>query len=277
MSAAEQMIALGVEDVQGAGDVRGIPIDEVGIDQLSYPLEVIGRGGARQQTVAEVSMTVQLAHHSRGVHMSRFVEVLDAHAREIGPASFREMAEETRSRLGSEYARVELHFPYFLRREAPASGMASMSHYGCRLVGESRSGRAAEVEVGVRVPVTSLCPCSKEISDYGAHNQRGYVEISVASPWPAGMASGIWFEDLVEIAEAAGSAPILPLLKRSDERMVTMQAYDKPAFVEDIVRDIVVELRKDVRVASARVRAVNQESIHDHNAVAQLRWERTDG
>ncbi len=130
------------------------------------------------------------------------------------------------------------------------------------------------MDIGVRVPVTSLCPCSKEISDYGAHNQRGYVEITATSPWPAGEAAGIWFDDLIEVAEQAGSAPIYPLLKRSDEREVTMQAYDNPAFVEDIVRDVIVALRQDVRVASARVRASNQESIHDHSAVAQLSWER---
>jgi GTP cyclohydrolase I len=133
------------------------------------------------------------------------------------------------------------------------------------------------IEVGVRVPVTSLCPCSKEISDYGAHNQRGYVEIAVTSPWVDGSAPRIWFDDLIEVAEAAASAPVYPLLKRSDERFVTMQAYDNPAFVEDIVRDVLVSLKRDRRVARARVRVSNQESIHDHNAVARLQWERTGG
>jgi MptA/FolE2 family GTP cyclohydrolase len=122
-----------------------------------------------------------------------------------------------------------------------------------------------------------LCPCSKEISDYGAHNQRGYVEIEAVSPWSAGEASGIWLDDLIAVAEAAGSAPIYSLLKRSDEREVTMRAYDNPAFVEDIVRDVVVALRADVRVAEARVKATNQESIHDHSAVAEVRWSRSDG
>jgi len=276
VNAAEQLIALGVEDVQGTGDERGVRIDEVGIDELSYPIGVEARDGTIQQTVAEAAMTVELAHDLRGVHMSRFVEVLDAHAGAIGPAGFRAMAAETRSRLESERSRVSLQFPYFLSRRAPASEKASMVRYECRLVGES-SPRATSVEVGVRVPVTSLCPCSKEISDYGAHNQRGHIEIAVTSPWSDGTASGIWFEDLIEIAEAAASAPVYPLLKRSDERHVTMQAYDNPAFVEDIVRDVVVALREDVRVARARVRARNQESIHDHSAVAQLRWERTGG
>ncbi|MDX6608851.1 MAG: cyclohydrolase [Solirubrobacterales bacterium] len=273
MNPAEQLAALGVEDVQATRDERGVLIDEVGIDGLSYPIAVEGRDGDRQQTAAEVSMAVELAHDSRGVHMSRFVEVLDAHAAGMGPDGFREMVKATRYRLGSDFARVKLGFPYFLRRRAPTSEMPSMVRYECTLTGESR-GEEIATEVGVRVAVTSLCPCSKEISDYGAHNQRGYVEISATSPWSGGEASGIWFEDLVDVAEAAASAPIYPLLKRSDERTVTMQAYDKPAFVEDIVRDIVVALRTDVRVAKARVRASNQESIHDHNAVAQLQWER---
>ncbi len=276
MTAAERLAALGVADVQGSGDEREVAIDEVGIDRLSYPVTVAGRDGEPQQTVAEVGMTVQLAHHLRGVHMSRFVEVLNAHADGIGPAGFCRLAEETRLRLESERSHVSLAFPYFLQRRAPESGMASMVRYECHLTGEA-SAAATSVEVGVRVPVTSLCPCSKEISDYGAHNQRGHVEIAVSSPWSTGEASGIWFEDLIEIAESAASAPIYPLLKRSDERFVTMEAYDNPAFVEDIIRDIVVALREDVRVAKARVRVVNQESIHDHNAVAQLRWERTGG
>jgi MptA/FolE2 family GTP cyclohydrolase len=273
MNPTEQLVALGVEDVQGSGDDRGVTIDEVGIEELAYPIVVGGRDGAVQQTVAEVGMTVRLAHDERGVHMSRFVEVLDSYAGEIGPESFPRMTEETRSRLESTSARVALRFPYFLRRQAPASGMSSMVRYECLLTGEATDADAG-LEVGVRVPITSLCPCSKEISDYGAHNQRGYVEISVSSGRGVAGNAGIWFEDLVEVAEEAGSAPILPLLKRSDERTVTMQAYDNPVFVEDIVREVLVALRGDERVAAARVRASNQESIHDHNAVAQLQWER---
>jgi MptA/FolE2 family GTP cyclohydrolase len=163
-----------------------------------------------------------------------------------------------------------LGFPYFLRREAPASGAASMNRYDCRLVGGAREGEDFRLEVGVRVPVTSLCPCSKEISDYGAHNQRGHVEIQVKG-------EGLWFEDLIEVAEEAGSAPILALLKRPDERVVTMQAYDNPAFVEDLARDVLVALRNDERVSAAAVSIANQESIHAHEAVARLRWERGDG
>lgn len=145
-----------------------------------------------------------------------------------------------------------------------------MNRYECRLLGSAGSDGVVGIQVEVRVPITSLCPCSKEISDYGAHNQRGHVVITAEG-------SGIWFEDLIEVAERAGSAPILALLKRVDERAVTMQAYDNPAFVEDIVRDVLVALKEDLRVDGARVGVSNEESIHAHNAVARLRWERGDG
>jgi GTP cyclohydrolase I len=276
MTAAEQLLALGVEDVQAGGDHREVAIDEVGVDELTYPVAVAGRDGSTQQTVAELAMTVELAHNQRGVHMSRFIEVLDAGASDVSPRGFREMLAAARLRLDSGRSQITMRFPYFLAREAPESGLTAMTRYECRLSGQS-TAEMTSVEVAVRVPVTSLCPCSKEISDYGAHNQRGYVEIAVTSPWCDGAAAGIWFDDLIEVAETAASAPIYPLLKRSDERYVTMQAYDNPAFVEDIVRDVVVSLREDVRVARARVRASNQESIHDHNAIAQLQWERTGG
>jgi GTP cyclohydrolase I len=271
---AAQRAQVGVyRDVQGAPDSRAVGIEQVGVEDLAYPVSVVGRGGDTQRTVARVAMTVELTEHLRGVHMSRFVEVLHENADEISFASLPSIARETRERLESGAARVELRFSYFRDRHAPVTGMVSLMEYECRLTAESTRDRSL-VSVGVRVPITSLCPCSKEISDYGAHNQRGRVEIEATSPWSAGDAAGIWIEDLIEVAEVAGSSPIYPLLKRSDEREVTMRAYDKPAFVEDIVRDVAVELREDVRVASFRVRAVNEESIHAHNAVAQVTWER---
>lgn len=262
--------ATAVPDVQGGADERGVGIDEVGIDGLSYPVEVAGRDGGSQQTVALATMTVELAADRRGVHMSRFVEMLDEWAGAISAEEFWRLVEGVRERLDSPRARVELSFPYFLRRQAPASGAASMNRYDCRLVGMAVEGEKSAMEVGVCVPVTSLCPCSKEISDYGAHNQRGHVEIRAKG-------DGIWFEDLIEVAEAAGSAPILALLKRPDERVVTMQAYDNPAFVEDLARDVLLALRADERVLAGEVSIANQESIHAHEAIARLRWERSDG
>lgn len=258
-----------VPDVQGGADDRGVGIDEVGIDGLSYPVEVAGRDGGSQRTVALATMTVELAADRRGVHMSRFVELLDERAGAISTGEFWRLVEGVRERLDSPRARVELRFPYFLRRQAPASGATSMNRYDCRLVGKAVEGEKSATEVGVRVPVTSLCPCSKEISDYGAHNQRGHVEIRAKG-------DGIWLEDLIEVAEAAGSAPILALLKRPDERVVTMQAYDNPAFVEDLARDVLLALRADERVMAADVSIANQESIHAHEAIARLRWKRSD-
>lgn len=258
-----------IPDVQAGDDSRGIGIDEVGIDGLSYPVDVVGRDGVPQRTVALARMTVELAADRRGVHMSRFVELLDEHAELISAEGFGALVEGVRQRLDSRRAVIGLSFPYFLRRVAPASGASSMNRYDCRLTGEASAEGTLVTTIGVRVPVTSLCPCSKEISDYGAHNQRGHVEIRTKG-------SGIWFEDLIEVAEAAGSAPILALLKRPDERVVTMQAYDNPAFVEDLARGVMVALRADERVLAAEVSIANQESIHAHEAVARLSWERSD-
>lgn len=272
MSAMDTVEAtkVGIADVQAEEDSRGVKIDEVGIEGLSYPVAVVCRDGEPQQTVAEVAMTVALAEDLRGVHMSRFVELLDLYAPGLSRAAFEDLTESVRARLNSTSSRVEMAFPYFLRRAAPASGSTSMNRYECRLLGSAGSDGVVGIQVEVRVPITSLCPCSKEISDYGAHNQRGHVVITAEG-------SGIWFEDLIEVAERAGSAPILALLKRVDERAVTMQAYDNPAFVEDIVRDVLVALKEDRRVDGARVGVSNEESIHAHNAVARLRWERGDG
>lgn len=276
MSAAESIGELAIRDVQASPDLREVLIHEVGIDDLSYPLGVVGADGSVQNTVAECRMVVELAKAIRGTHMSRFVEVLDRYAHAVGPKSLPLFAQEVLTRLDTRRARIALNFPYFLSRQAPVSGLEGKVRYEGRVEAVAESGEATTTTVGVRVPVTSLCPCSKEISDYGAHNQRGYVDIQVSSPWSAGEASGIWLEDLIAVAEEAGSAPIYSLLKRSDEREVTMQAYDNPAFVEDIVRDVIVSLREDVRVARATVAATNQESIHDHSAVAEVRWSRID-
>lgn len=270
LSAVEATTTLGMPDVQAGEDHRGVRIDEVGIAGLSYPVAVVGRDGEPQQTVADVAMSVALAEDRRGVHMSRFVELLDIYAPGVSRAGFEELTESVRTRLDATDSRVEMTFPYFLRHAAPASGSTSLNRYECRLVGSAGSGGPVDVEVGVRVPITSLCPCSKEISDYGAHNQRGHVEITAEG-------TGLWFEDLIEVAERGGSAPILALLKRVDERLVTMQAYDNPAFVEDIVRDVLGALKEDRRIEGARVGVTNEESIHAHNAVARLRWERADG
>lgn len=257
-----------MEDVQSRPDDRCVPIDQVGVSDLRYPIVVLDRAQGRQHTIAQLSMAVSLPHHFKGTHMSRFIEVLNAHRGEITLRTLPVLLADLRDRLEAESAHVEVVFPYFLERRAPVSGSSALMDYECAFVGES-NGSGSDFVLRVRVPVTSLCPCSKEISDYGAHNQRGFVTIAVRGvPGDDGEPALIWIEELVEVAERAASSPIYPLLKRSDERHVTMQAYDNPVFVEDIVRDVAVQLRDDPRVAWFRVHAVNQESIHNHSAFA---------
>lgn len=258
------LAATSLEDVQGQTDRRGVAIDEVGICDLRYPIEVVGPRGV-QGTVATVHATVALPDHARGTHMSRFVESLAERLGPLDAPSCASLAEHLCERLTSPEATVGFRFAYFIEREAPVSGLPGLVDLEAIL--EATAGNTTTVRVGVRVPVTSLCPCSREISDYGAHNQRGYVEIDVVCR-PGEFIS---FEDLIDLADGAASAPIFSLLKRVDERAVTMTAYENPAFVEDIARDVVVALKTDQRVSEYTVRVINQESIHNHNAVATIR------
>lgn len=261
-------------DVQSQTDQRQIPIDQVGVADLRYPVVVLDREQGRQTTVATIQMSVALPHEFKGTHMSRFIEVLNAHRGEVTLRTMPAILCDLKERLDAERARVEVSFPYFLERAAPVSGAKALMDYECSFVGESNGG-VNDFVLAVTVPVTSLCPCSKEISDYSAHNQRGYVTIEVRSVPVGSEPAIVWIEELVEVAEAAGSAPVYALLKRVDERHVTMQAYDNPVFVEDIVRNVAVQLQEDRRVAWFRVTAVNQESIHNHSAFATVEWTRT--
>jgi GTP cyclohydrolase IB len=257
--------SVGLSDVQASPDHRGVAIDEVGIADLRFPVVVAGRDGGVQNTVATVAMDVDLAAGERGTHMSRFLEVLTEAQAPVTAARLHELADAVRERMGASRARISIAFPYFLDRAAPVTGLSAPVDYEGRLV--AHAGPRPAVDVSVRVPVTSLCPCSREISDYGAHNQRGHVEIDVACQ-PDGAP---WLEDLIDVAEGACSAPIYALLKRSDERHVTMQAYENAAFVEDMARDVAVALRAHPTVRRYRVSVTNQESIHNHNAVATVR------
>jgi GTP cyclohydrolase I len=206
--------------------------------------------------------------------MSHFIEVLNRHRGEVTLRTLPALLTELRTRLDAERARVEIEFPYFLERTAPISGATSLMEYECSFVAEA-SADADDFVLGVRVPVATLCPCSKAISDYGAHNQRGVVVLAVRTRRCAdGHPELVWIEELVGLAEAAGSCPVYPLLKRPDERYVTMRAYDNPVFVEDVVRNVAVALRRDERVIWFRVHAINFESIHNHNAFARIEWTR---
>lgn len=257
-----------LQDVQAMPDTRGIALDEVGIEGLRYPLLVPDGQGGKRETVATVAMSVSLAAHVKGAHLSRFVDVLHSWRDQLSPDTLVGMADDLRQRLSSTTARVHLTFPYFLERRAPVTGIASFMDYTCALT-VTTSNAGHDVVLQARVPVTSVCPCSKAISDRGAHNQRGHITIDVR---PATTTSDLWFDDLIDIAEAAGSSPVYALLKRSDERHVTMASYDNPVFVEDMARIVAQALHQEPRIAAFRIRVVNDESIHNHAAYAQVPW-----
>jgi len=260
-------------DVQNSRDGRGVALDQVGVRDLKYPITVLDRDEETQQTVAEVSMSVGLPKEFKGTHMSRFVEVINQYRGEFTMHTLPDLLQTLRERLEAEQARIEVQFPYFLERTAPVTEKEALMDYECSFIGEV-SGEDSTFTLGVTAPVTSLCPCSKKISDEGAHNQRGEVSVQVRTvPNEEGAPTMIWIEELVDMAEASASAPLYPLLKRPDERHVTMQAYQNPAFVEDITRDMAVRLKEDDRVAWFQLEVENFESIHNHNAFAEVKWE----
>ncbi|MGH8290487.1 MAG: GTP cyclohydrolase FolE2 [Steroidobacteraceae bacterium] len=251
-----------VEDVQGRADTRQLRINRVGIKDISHPVRVKDRAAGEQHTIATFNMYVSLPHNFKGTHMSRFVEILHGE-REISVESFRAMLETMTERLEADAGHIEMSFPFFVMKRAPVSGVESLMDYRASLIGESRGGQTV-MWVKVIVPVTSLCPCSKGISDYGAHNQRSHVTIS------ARLRKHIWIEELVEIAESEASCELYGILKRPDEKYVTERAYDNPKFVEDMVRDVATRLNADDRIAAYVVESENFESIHNHSAYALI-------
>lgn len=259
-------------DVQNHKDDRQTPIDKVGVCDLQYPIVVLDRESQKQTTTAKLSMSVNLPHEFKGTHMSRFIEVLNAHRGELTMRTLPTILADLKTKLNAESAHMEVEFPYFVERAAPVSGAVALMDYQCRFTGEA-NGSKEDFVLSVSVPVTSLCPCSKAISDYGAHNQRGQVTIEVRTKKTVeGTPALVWIEELIETAESSASAPVYALLKRQDERHVTMQAYDNPVFVEDLVRNVAIRLQADDRVSWFRVHVLNQESIHNHNAFAQIEW-----
>ena len=263
-----------LKDVQNSHSSHKISIDHAGVTDLQYPIVVLDRQQEKQHTVAKISMSVDLPHHFKGTHMSRFVEALNKYRGEITLRTMPGILDDLKKRLEADRARVEVKFPYFLEKTAPQSGARGLMDYACTFVGEV-VGKVYDFVLGVEVPVASLCPCSKAISDYGAHNQRGHIKIEVRSTRnKKGEPQFIWIEELISIAEKSASCPVYPLLKRKDERHVTMQMFDNPMFVEDMVRAAASYLKKDPRVAWFSVRAENQESIHNHNAFAAIEWKR---
>ena len=254
-------IAPVIADVQSSADSRRIAIDKVGIKDIRHPVRVRDRAKGEQHTVATFNMYVYLPHSFKGTHMSRFVQILNGHEQEISVASFKVMLEEMAERLESEAGHIEMRFPYFVDKRAPVTGVHSLLDYDVTFIGEVRDGEP-EMHIKVVVPVTSLCPCSKEISAYGAHNQRSHVTVQVRNR------GFIWLEEIIELVEREASCEIFGLLKRPDEKHVTERAYDNPKFVEDIVRDVAARLNADDRVGAYVVEAENFESIHNHSAYA---------
>ncbi|MCX4193318.1 GTP cyclohydrolase FolE2 [Methylophaga sp. OBS1] len=252
-----------IEDVQNIADQRKIAIDKVGIKDIKHPVKVSDRTTGEQHTVANFNMYVNLPHHFKGTHMSRFVEILNQHEREITVKSFREMLGEMTERLDAESGYIEMNFPYFVNKEAPISKVRSLMDYDVTFIGEIKGDKTA-MNVKVVVPVTSLCPCSKNISDYGAHNQRSHVTLTVR------VESFVWIEDLIDLVEKQASCEIYGLLKRPDEKYVTERAYDNPKFVEDMVRDVAAQLNEDKRITAYIVESENFESIHNHSAYALI-------
>jgi len=252
-----------IDDVQGRPDTRRIPIDRVGIKDIYHPVRVKDRSGGEQHTIANFNMYVHLPHNFKGTHMSRFVEILNEHEREISVESFNDMLSQMTVRLDSGAGHLEMTFPYFIMKRAPVTGVQSLLDYKATLAAELKDG-AIETWLKVVVPVTSLCPCSKQISDYGAHNQRSHVTISVR------IAEHVWLEELIDVAEQEASCELYGILKRPDEKYVTERAYDNPKFVEDIVRDIAVRLNTDERIRAYVIESENFESIHNHSAYARV-------
>lgn len=252
-----------MKDVQSKADTRRIAIDKVGIKDIRHPVRVSDRTGADQSTVATFNMYVDLPHNFKGTHMSRFVEILNNHEREITVKSFKEMLAEMTERLEAESGHIEMRFPYFVNKKAPVSGVQSLLDYDVTFIGERHAGHTV-MWVKVVVPVTSLCPCSKEISDYGAHNQRSHVTVLVQ------VEGFVWIEELIDLVEAEASCELYGLLKRPDEKYVTERAYDNPKFVEDTVRDVAMRLNDDERIRSYVVESENFESIHNHSAYALI-------
>ena len=259
-----------IEDVQGRADSRRIPINKVGIKDVFHPVRVKDRSSGEQHTIANFNMYVALPHNFKGTHMSRFVEVLHRNEREISVESFRDILVEMTEKLDAESGHIEMDFPYFVMKKAPASGVESLMDYKASLIGELHNGKP-ELWLKVVVAATSLCPCSKSISRYGAHNQRSHITIK------ARVEGHMWLEELIDIAESEASCEVYGILKRADEKYVTEHAYDNPKFVEDIVRDVAVRLNKEERVRAYVVEAENFESIHNHSAYALIEKDKESG
>jgi GTP cyclohydrolase I len=250
-------------DVQASQDIRNIAIDRVGVKDITYPMRLRTPCGVDQTTVASINMYVALPHYQKGTHMSRFLEVLNEQTSEpVTPDRIPSITRAICERLNAEIAHFEAEFTYFIKKLAPVTQMPGLMDYRVRF--ECTANGEEDFIMSVAAPAASLCPCSKEISQYGAHNQRCRIEAKVR------MKGMVWIEDVVKMLEEAASCPVFAVLKRPDEKYVTEKAYENPKFVEDIVRDLALMLEKDERITWYSINSENFESIHNHNAYAQI-------
>ena len=258
-------------DVQASADSRRVAIDRVGVKEVVYPIKLRTKAGGEQTTVANINMYVALPHHQKGTHMSRFLEVLNEHScQPLTPDDIPRVTEAIRQRLNAAEAHFEASFTYFIEKHAPVTGQAGLMNYEASFECTARAGEEApDMVMRVAAPATSLCPCSKEISEYGAHNQRCRIEAAIRTEGDM-----LWIEDLATQLEAAASHPVYAVLKRPDEKYVTEKAYENPKFVEDIIRDLAVILDSNEGISWYRITSENYESIHSHNAYAQIEKDR---
>ena len=251
-----------IPDIQSLPDERNIPIDKVGVKGLRYPISVRDRAKTLQHTVGIFDLFVNLPHDFKGTHMSRFIEVLNEYRGEISMQKFQEVLERIKARLSARSAHMNVEFPYFVEKAAPVTATPGLMSYTCFMRGSL--AESFDLIVGVEVPVTTVCPCSKEISEYGAHNQRGLVRVQLR------FKKFFWIEEIIEIVESSVSSEIYSLLKRPDEKYVTEKAFDNPMFVEDVVRSALSRLREKNNFPWYRIEAENFESIHNHSAYAMI-------
>jgi len=249
-------------DVQAHPDNRKVPISRVGVQNIRFPIAVKDREKTAQHTVGTVDMSVDLPHHFKGTHMSRFMEILNSYDGVISGDALPSILRTMRDRLNAATAHLRISFPYFMEKAAPVTGSAGLLSYDCAF--DASSGATDDFILTVKVPVTTLCPCSREISSRGAHNQRSMVTVQ------ARFDAELWIEDVVALVDESASCELYPVLKRADEKWVTEHAYDNPRFVEDLVREITLRMRALDQVTWFSVHVVNFESIHEHDAYAQV-------
>jgi GTP cyclohydrolase I len=253
-----------MKDIQSQPDFRKIPIDKVGIKNLRYPITVRDRRDGFQHTIATINMYVDLPHNNKGTHMSRFVELLHLLRPDVSLEKFAVILENMKKHLNAASAHLEMTFPYFIEKAAPVSTSPGLMDYTCSISGSSDPSGRVDLVSEVVVPISSVCPCSMEISDNGAHNQRGEVKLSTR------FKKFIWMEDMIELVESSASCDVFSVLKRVDEKSVTEKAFANPKFVEDIVRDVAKKLKADDNITWFSVSAENFESIHNHSAYASI-------